>query len=141
MKFKLNGLAISTFIFLLSLNTITHAEEKQTYTVLYTAPNNHTYFKQETKALYPFSIGTRTLPIRVKEVTFGNAPSGEQTWHNTPKRMFIFIMSGVMQMQSSCGQVRNFKAGDIVLLEDLGGRGHITRTLDSKPVNYLMLSL
>ena len=37
--------------------------------------------------------------------------------------------------------MRHFNAGDILLAEDLTGKGHITRALNDEPVSYLAMLL
>jgi hypothetical protein len=122
-------------------NTVAYATESLTYTVLYTGEDNHTYFKKSTEPMHPNKVGNATFSLRAKELVFGSAPEGEESWHNTPKRMFIVVLSGVMQIQASCGQVRNFAAGEFLLVEDFKGRGHITRGLKGAPVRYMTIEL
>lgn len=48
-------------------------------------------------------------------------------WHPAPRRQFVITLSGEAELQTSDGQVRRIGPGSIVLVEDVTGKGHITR--------------
>ncbi len=48
-------------------------------------------------------------------------------WHPCPARQFLALMSGAVEMETTDGTVRRLKPGDLVLLEDITGKGHVTR--------------
>jgi quercetin dioxygenase-like cupin family protein len=48
-------------------------------------------------------------------------------WHPCPARQFLALMSGAVEMETTDGTVRRLKPGDLVLLEDTSGKGHVTR--------------
>lgn len=50
-------------------------------------------------------------------------------WHTAPRRQYIFILSGLMEIGIGDGTTRRFGPGDVVLADDLTGRGHTTRSL------------
>ena len=50
-------------------------------------------------------------------------------WHNAPRRQFVITLSGGMEVGIGDGTVRSFGPGDVLLAEDLTGRGHTTRTI------------
>jgi uncharacterized cupin superfamily protein len=55
--------------------------------------------------------------------------SSVEDWHRTPGRQFSFSLSGEIEVEVSGGKKHAIHAGDIVFLEDLQGKGHITRIL------------
>jgi len=64
--------------------------------------------------------------------------SSLEDWHRTPARQFSISMSGEIEVEVSGGppvggvdqkKKHAIHAGDIVFLEDLQGKGHITRIL------------
>jgi hypothetical protein len=55
--------------------------------------------------------------------------SSLEDWHRTPARQFSISMSGEIEVEVSNGKKQSIHAGDIVFLEDLQGKGHITRIL------------
>ncbi|PKL68008.1 MAG: cupin domain-containing protein [Methanomicrobiales archaeon HGW-Methanomicrobiales-1] len=48
-------------------------------------------------------------------------------WHPCPTRQFLALMSGSVEMEATDGTVRKLGPGDLVLLEDTSGKGHVTR--------------
>ena len=49
------------------------------------------------------------------------------TFHNAPQRQFLILLDGEIEIETSLGEKRIFKDGDILLLEDTTGKGHRTR--------------
>ena len=50
-------------------------------------------------------------------------------WHAVPRRQYIFILVGQMEIGIGDGTTRRFGPGDVVLADDLTGQGHTTRSL------------
>src|SRR5579862_1388555 len=50
-------------------------------------------------------------------------------WHTAPRRQYIFILSGQMEIGIGDGTTRRFGPGDVVLADDLTGQGHTTRSV------------
>ncbi len=107
------------------------------YTILFTGVDGNSYFKTAEEALNPAKIGFTTSALPVKSLFFGEGPDHEQDWHNPSQPLFIIVLSGVMQIETSGGELKNFKSGDILLAEDLTGKGHRTRNLTGGLVSYL----
>ena len=51
-------------------------------------------------------------------------------WHIAPRRQYIFVLSGAMEIGIGDGTTRRFGPGDVVLADDLTGTGHTTRSVD-----------
>jgi hypothetical protein len=52
--------------------------------------------------------------------------------HTAPERQLAVSLNGTVEYETSYGEVRRFAAGDIVLVADTTGRGHITRFADGQ---------
>ena len=50
-------------------------------------------------------------------------------WHTAPRRQYIFILVGQMEIGIGDGTARRFGPGDVVLADDLTGQGHTTRSV------------
>jgi len=50
-------------------------------------------------------------------------------WHTAPRRQYIFILVGQMEIGIGDATTRRFGPGDVVLADDLTGQGHTTRSL------------
>lgn len=87
-------------------------------------------------------------PIGVSSVfpasalAFLSVPVGfDGGWHPSPRRQWIFCLSGQMRMETGDGQVQTTSPGDAGLLEDVGGRGHYSRVVSDVPAVFLSVQL
>ena len=55
-------------------------------------------------------------------------------WHPTPVRQWLILMTGSCEFEVADGEKAILKAGDVVMLDDLTGKGHQTRVLGDEPV-------
>jgi len=62
-------------------------------------------------------------------------------WHVTPRRQYIVLLAGFVEIQASDGESRTFGPGDIVLVEDITGKGHKSPSPDGKPRKSIFLPL
>jgi len=60
-------------------------------------------------------------------------------WHPCPARQFLALMSGSVEMETTDGTVRSLKPGDLVLLEDTTGKGHVTRNTGDGYATFLVV--
>jgi len=72
----------------------------------------------------------RTDSAAVTGLTYADYTSSSvEDWHRTPGRQFSISLSGEIEVEVSGGKRHAIHAGDLVFLEDLQGKGHITRIL------------
>ncbi len=45
-------------------------------------------------------------------------------WHTAPRRQYVITLSGSVDIRIGDGAVKTFGPGDVLLAEDLTGRGH-----------------
>lgn len=63
-------------------------------------------------------------------VQFVELPEGmTQDWHNAPARQLVTVLSGVIEVETTDGQQRQWRAGEVFLPADITGRGHRTRCI------------
>lgn len=55
-------------------------------------------------------------------------------WHPTPVRQWLILMTGKCEFEAGDGERVIRKAGDVVMLDDLTGKGHQTRVLGDESV-------
>ena len=58
-------------------------------------------------------------------------------WHTAPRKQFIAHMAGVVETSVSDGTQRRFGPGDLVYVEDIVGKGHLTKMIE--PVTNLFI--
>ena len=59
-------------------------------------------------------------------------PDYDLDWHPAPLRQYIINLDAGVQLTASDGETRRVKAGEVVLVEDTWGKGHLSKTLDGK---------
>lgn len=70
-----------------------------------------------------------------------NDESYDYDWHTAPRRQYIVLLDGAIEIEVSDGEIREFRGGDVLLVEDTAGRGHRTRTIDGRKRRSLFLPL
>lgn len=88
------------------------------------------------------NIGKLSEKFPVNEIIFRET-SGDYNYdfHNAPQRQFIILLEGEIQIETSLGEVRNFKAGEVLLVEDTEGKGHKTKSVDGKLRRSIFVTL
>jgi hypothetical protein len=67
--------------------------------------------------------------------------SFDANWHNAPRRQFVVFLEGSTEFVVSDGTTRRFGPGDVILAEDVTGKGHISRSTDRKLGRSLAIPL
>src|SRR3954467_3290822 len=57
-------------------------------------------------------------------------PSYDWNFHTAPQKQYIILLDGEIEIETSLGDKRNFKAGEVLLVEDTTGKGHKTRNIN-----------
>ncbi|MDD1653409.1 MAG: cupin domain-containing protein [Methanomicrobiales archaeon] len=85
----------------------------------------------------PFYVSEDRPASKYRFYTFEPGWIGEL--HPAPARQFLALMSGAVEMETTDGTVRRFEPGDLVLLEDTSGRGHLTRNIGDGYATFLVV--
>ena len=86
-----------------------------------------------------FDIG-QTRPA--SECFWAIPPAGHSAdFHPPPKRFIVPILAGEMEITVSDGEVRRFKAGDIVLLDDVASKGHKSVVVSQTALHSFLVGL
>ena len=76
------------------------------------------------------TIGKLSEALSASSVIFREVePSYDWDFHTAPHRQYIILLDGEIEIETSLGEKRIFKGGDILLAEDTTGKGHRTRNL------------
>ena len=57
----------------------------------------------------------------------------ENSWHQAPRRQYVISLADGISITASDGETRHIRAGEIVLVEDTTGKGHITKSSGGTP--------
>ena len=75
-----------------------------------------------------------TKGLATTRISFRTDPVGHfLDWHPAPRRQFVIILSGQLEIGLGDGTKQVFGAGDARLVEDITGKGHTTRVHGSQP--------
>jgi len=87
-------------------------------------------------------IGALSELFPVKGIIFRETDSDyNYTWHNAPCRQFVLMLQGSVEIEVSTGTRRTFHSGDILLVEDTTGRGHVSRAVNGQPRKSVFVTL
>ena len=79
------------------------------------------------------NIGKLSEALPATSVIFREVePAYDWDFHTAPHRQYIILLDGEIEIETSLGEKRIFKGGDVILAEDTVGKGHRTRNL--KPI-------
>jgi hypothetical protein len=59
-------------------------------------------------------------------------PSYDLDWHPAPRRQYIINLDAGVQITASDGESRVIGAGEVILVEDIKGKGHLSKAIDGK---------
>ena len=54
------------------------------------------------------------------------------SWHPAPRRQYIINLDGGVQITASDGESRVIGAGEVILVEDTSGKGHLSKSVSGK---------
>jgi hypothetical protein len=77
--------------------------------------------------------GMVSMPLVATALTF-RVTDGDyhNDWHTSPRRQYVINLDGPVEITASDGEVRLIGAGEVLLLEDVHGKGHAGRSVDGK---------
>ena len=53
-------------------------------------------------------------------------------WHPAPRRQYIINLDGGVKITASDGVAREIGAGEVILVEDVRGKGHLSQSIGGK---------
>jgi hypothetical protein len=53
-------------------------------------------------------------------------------WHTAPRRQYIINLDAGVEITASDGETRVIGAGEVFLVEDVSGKGHLSKAVDGK---------
>lgn len=108
------------------------------YAVVYSDQNGASHFKDsniEFKATnLPHAPTAETSsPMQAAQIFFTKMPSGATTkLHPADKKQLFSVLAGQIEITVSDGEKRVFSQGDVLLIEDIVGKGHQGRIVGNK---------
>jgi quercetin dioxygenase-like cupin family protein len=101
---------------------------------LYSGPDGESHFEELDPRFAPNGSGERSPSQETAGVSFGRTQPGNFVdWHTAPRTQYVITLAGQVEIGIGDGTVRRFGAGDVMLADDLTGRGHTTRVVGNEP--------
>jgi quercetin dioxygenase-like cupin family protein len=100
---------------------------------LYTGPDGQTHAEQiEAKFSPRGETGLYKMMANAGAQLFRAPPGRVSDWHTAPRRQYVITLSGHGELEISGGQKILVGPGSVNLVEDVTGKGHITRTVGNE---------
>jgi len=125
---------------------VAEGQPRLRYAVIYSDPEGRTHFRDEfflwekvpsekAQSSDPKTPVMLTPIVDAQKLGFLTLPRGySSVWHPAPGKRFVVVLSGLVELEVGSGERRKLGAGDVVLVTDVQGRGHITRVLGKQDV-------
>ena len=68
-------------------------------------------------------------------------PDYDLDWHPAPRRQYIINLDAGVQITASDGEARRIGAGEVILVEDTFGKGHLSKAIDGKIRNCIFVPI
>jgi len=105
---------------------------------LYTAPDGQSHFE----AIDAVRTSEWARGLATTQISFHEWPVGRfLDWHPAPRRQFVIILAGQLEIGLGDGSKHVFGPGDARLVEDTTGQGHTTRVVGDQPVLTATIAL
>lgn len=115
------------------------------YTVsrIYSDANGDSHFEDVSIPLSDGGLpGYLSEAIAVRSLIFREVdPAYDWDFHVAPQRQYIVLLDGEIEIETSLHDKRTFVAGDILLVEDITGKGHRTKNLRPTRRRSLFITL
>ncbi len=101
---------------------------------LYTDADGESHFRDihvEWVEETPAGKLSRRLPAT--GIIFRQVPATyDLDWHPAPRRQYIINLNAGVQLTASDGETRTIGAGEVILVEDTTGKGHLSKAVDDQ---------
>lgn len=103
-------------------------------TRLYSDENGDTHFEDlKVELKNQGEIGFLSEEFKVQKLQFREVKADyDFDFHCAPQKQYIVLLDGGIEIETSLGDIRQFQTGEILLVEDVEGKGHRTKNLENK---------
>jgi quercetin dioxygenase-like cupin family protein len=111
-------------------------------TRLYTGPDNQTHAEEVELKFTPGSPAEVAKMMQVTGAELHRTAGGSvDDWHRAPRRQYVITLSGRGELEVAGGKKVSVGPGNIDLVEDTTGKGHITKVVGTEDRVTLQLPL
>ena len=110
---------------------------------LYTDDNGESHFEDvELEYVETTQSGRFTKRLPATGIIFREVqPTYELDWHNAPRRQYIINLDNGVQITASDGEARLIDAGEVILVEDTTGKGHLSKAVNDRLRHCIFVAL
>jgi hypothetical protein len=109
------------------------------YVRLYAGADGESHFEEQE---FPYNDRQMSEFMALKGwLVRTNTATYDLGFHTAPRRQYIVNLSGMVEIEASDGEKRNFGPGTIMLAEDTTGKGHKSHAVSSEDRASLWLML
>lgn len=112
-------------------------------TKIFSDENGESHFEDlEIPLINQGEIGFLSEDIQVKRLQFRTVSADyDYNFHCAPQKQYIVLLDGGVEIETSSGEIRKFRTGEILLVEDTSGKGHKTKNLERKERTSLFIHI
>lgn len=112
-------------------------------TKIFSDENGESHFEDlEISLINQGEIGFLSEDIQVKRLQFRTVSADyDYDFHCAPQKQYIVLLDGGVEIETSSGEIRKFRTGEILLVEDTSGKGHKTKNLERKERTSLFIHI
>ena len=101
---------------------------------VYVGPDGETHFRDiEVEWVEESNFSKYSARLPATGIIFRET-SGDYDldWHPAPRRQYIINLDGAVQLTASDGESRVIGPGEVILVEDTSGKGHLSKAVEGK---------
>ena len=101
---------------------------------LYTDANGQSHFRDiEVEWAHEHPYGKMSERQPATGVIFRRTDGDyDLDWHCAPRRQYIINLDAGVEITASDGEARRIGAGEVVLVEDTSGKGHLSKSVNNQ---------
>lgn len=61
--------------------------------------------------------------------------------HDAPRRQFVIVLAGELEIVTTLGQQERLLPGDVLLADDVGSKGHLSRDVGDEPLSLMTVGI
>lgn len=101
---------------------------------LYTDDSGESHFRDiEVEWVEETRGGRLSARLPASGIIFRQVPAEyDLDWHPAPRRQYIINLDAGVQITASDGEARVIAAGEVILVEDTSGKGHLSKAISNE---------
>jgi len=110
---------------------------------LYTDDRGESHFQEvEIELKHSSPAGRTSDRLPATGIIFRQVPpTYDLDWHNAPRRQYIINLDAGVELTASDGETRRIGAGEVILVEDTTGKGHLSKAVDARVRHCIFVTL